>query len=63
MIAPTRLSGDGRPGPNVRMFSVRFRVTWALLFVVTVLCEITPRSPSLPPLPYYVYTGSKAVLF
>ena len=63
MIASTRLAGQGRTSGQVRMFSPAFRIAWAVFFVVTIWCEIAPRSPSLPPLPYYSYTAGKAVLF
>jgi hypothetical protein len=31
--------------------------------MLTIWCEIAPRSPSLAPLPYYSYTACKAALF
>ncbi len=63
MIAPTRLSGRGKPLPHLRMFSGTLRVAWAVVSIVTIWSEIAPRSPSLLPLPYYSYTAAKVILF
>lgn len=60
MVAPTTLPDGGR---SLRIFSPTLRLAWATLSVLTILSEIAPRSPSLPPVAYYSYTACKAALF
>jgi hypothetical protein len=48
---------------RLTLFSATARSCWTLLTLLTILAEVTPRSPSLAPLPFYCYTAGKAALF
>jgi len=49
-------------GLTLRAFSRPLRITWFVIFALTVISEVYPF-PLLPPLPFYTIWGAKLLLF